>query len=233
MAQCKGRYADQELTFTNGREFYTEKRCSRKALDGELCKRCEKNEKIPFDPRHQLEQFQGKVGEEYFKKSVLYGSPWFLKKVERDNYEIAKDVLAIAKQAQRDAIYGTQMPRKKKEETPAAAPAPVPEVKPEVKAKKPRAPRKKKEETPTPPPPPAPEPTAPIAVESAEEPLEALEVIKISVTLKTINGKQVWYDSKKSKVYELKKDKSVGKYLGRFDSAEDKIADFPDSDVDV
>jgi len=235
MAQCKGRYADKELTFTNGREFYTEIRCLGKALTGDLCKKCVKNEHIPFNPRLQLDQFQGKVGEEYFKKSVLYGSPWYLKKVERDNYEVSQENLATAKQAQRDALYGTQMPRKKKEEAPApAAPAPKevkPEVKQEVKPKKPRAPRKKKEETP--PPPPAPEPTVPIAVESAEEPLEALEVIKIPVTLKTIHGKQVWYDSKKSKVYELKKDKTVGQYLGRFDSAEDKIVDFPDSDVDV
>jgi len=106
------------------------------------------------------------------------------------------------------------------------------------KPKKPRAPRKKKEEAP-PPPAPAPVPlppvtsVTPIAVESAEEPLEALDVIKIPVILKTIHGKQVWYDSKKSKVYEVKKDKGIGKYLGRFDSAKETIADFPDSDVDV
>lgn len=236
MSQCKGRYADKELTFSNGKPFYTERRCVGKVLEGDLCNRCKIKEKIPFDPPRQVEQFQGKVGEEYFKKSVLYGSPWFLKKVEQEDYEVSKEDLIVAKQAQRDAIYGTQMPRKKKETAPAPAPPVQTTPQPEIKPKKPRAPRKKKEEVapaPTPTPTPVPVDPTPIAVESAEEPLEALEVIKIPVTLKSIQGKQVWYDSKKSKVYEVKKDKSVGKYLGRFDSAEDKIVEFPDSDVDV
>jgi hypothetical protein len=231
MAQCKGRYADKELSFTNGRVFYTEKRCLGKALEEDLCKTCQKREKIPFDPPNQITQYQGKVGEEYFKKSVLYGSPWFLKKIQE--LEVSPIDLEIAKLAQREASMETQMPpRKKKEEVVAPVPAPAVQEKPQEKPKKPRAPRKKKEE-PVPPQPPVPAPTVPIAVESAEEPIEALEVVKIPVSLKTINGKQVWYDSKKSKVYELKKDKSVGRYLGRFDSAEDKIVEFPDSDVDV
>jgi hypothetical protein len=235
MAQCKGRYADKELSFTNSKVFYTERRCIGKATEDELCSRCCVKQKIPFNAPLQIDQFQGKVGEDYFKRSVLYGSPWFLRKTHDEGFEVSLQDLRLAKQAQREAVMGTQMPRKKKEDVPVAAQAsqvekPVPA---QEKPKKPRAPRKKKEEAP----PPAPSITvaAPIAlaVESAEEPLEALEVIKIPVTLKTIHGKQVWYDSKKSKVYEVKKDKSVGKYLGRFDSAEDKIADFPDSDVDV
>jgi len=233
MAQCKGRYADKEFFFTNGRSFYTEKRCLGKALEEmDLCKWCVKKEMIPFDPPNQLDQFQGKVGEDYFKRSILFGSPWFLKKVDLEEFAISQDNLTCAKQAQRDAIIGNQMPRKKKEDVVVvAAPVPAPAPKDE-KPKKPRVPRKKKDVV-VAPPPVAVTSTAPIAVESAEEPLEALDVIKIPVTLKTIHGKQVWYDSKKSKVYELKKDKSIGNYLGRFDSAEDKIVEFPDSDVDV
>jgi hypothetical protein len=231
MAQCKGRYADKELAFTNGKVFYTERRCLGKALEDDLCNRCIVKQKIPFDPPFQVDQFQGKVGDEYFKRSVLYGSPWFQKKTLVEGFEISQHDLKLAKQAQRDAMMGTQMPRKKKEEVavPAVA-APVQE-----KPKKPRAPRKKKEEASAPAPAPVVPPTtsSPIAVESAEEPLEALEVIKIPVTLKSINGKQVWYDSKKSKVYEVKKDQGVGQYLGRYDSAETKIVEFPDSDVDV
>ena len=237
MAQCKGRYADKELSFTNGKVFYTERRCIGKATEDELCTRCCVKQKIPFNAPLQIDQFQGKVGQEYFKRSVLYGSPWFLRKTQDEGFEVSLQDLRLAKQAQREAVMGTQMPRKKKEVVTAPlakqeekpAPAPAQEVKP----KKPRAPRKKKEEAPPPTPNVTIAASAPIAVESAEEPLEALEVIKIPVTLKTIHGKQVWYDSKKSKVYEVKKDKSVGKYLGRFDSAEDTIADFPDSDVDV
>lgn len=230
MTQCKARYADKELSFTNGRSFWTEKRCLGKALEEDLCKWCMKKEAAPFDPPNQLEQYQGKVGQAYFKKSVLYGSPWFLKKAELEDFEISPGDLNCAIQAQRDAIIGTQMPpRKKKDEIPTATP-PAKEEKP----KKPRAPRKKKEEAPVPAPIIVPtQTTTAIAVESSEEPLEALEVVKIPVTLKIVNGKQYWYDSKKSKVYEHKKDKGVGKYLGRFDSAEDTIVEFPDSDVDA
>jgi hypothetical protein len=230
MAQCKGRYADKELLFDNGRVFYTEKRCEEKAVKDDLCKWCHVKEMVPFDPQSQLDQFQGKVGEEYFKRSVLFGSPWFLKKAGLEGFEVSQEDLFLAKEAQRHAIMGTQMPRKKKEEAPTQVSTPQ-----EEKPKKPRAPRKKKEAVPAP----APAVSAPvvvvtpIAVESAEEPLEALEVIKIPVVLKTIGTKQVWYDSKKSKVYEVKKDKGIGQYLGRFDSAEEKIVEFPDSDVDV
>ena len=232
MAQCKGRYADKDLFFQNGRSFYTEKRCLGKALEDDLCKLCSRKQKIPFDPPNQLEQYQGKVGEEYFKKSVLYGSPWFLKKDGLEEYTISPEDLKTAKKAQRDAVCGTQMPRKKKEETVVAPVVSAPVQ--EEKVKKPRAPRKKKEvAAPVVPAVVAQAPSIAIAVESVEEPLEALEVVKIPVSLKTINGKQYWYDSKKSKVYELKKDKGVGSYLGRFDSAEDKVVEFPDSDVDV
>jgi hypothetical protein len=233
MAQCKGRYADKEISFTNGRSFWTEKRCLGKALDDDLCKWCVKKEQIPFDPPNQLEQYQGKVGQEYFKRSVLYGSPWFLKKNELEDFGVSPGDLKVAIQAQRDAIIGTQMPRKKKEDVVAPV-APVAPVTKEEPPKKPRAPRKKKEAE-APPAPVIVPPTmaTPIAVESSEEPLEALEVVKIPVVLKTVNGKQYWYESKKSKVYEHKKDKSVGNYLGRFDSAEDKIVEFPDSDVDA
>jgi hypothetical protein len=233
MAQCKGRYADKELFFKNGRSFWTEKRCLGKALEDDLCKWCVKKETVPFDPPNQLEQYQGKIGEEYFKRSVLYGAPWFLKKTELDEFEVSPGDLKLAIQAQRDAIIGTQMPRKKKEDVPPPA-APVAKDEP---PKKPRAPRKKKETAPVPAPVIVATATAtattPIAVESSEEPLEALEVVKIPVVLKTVNGKQYWYDSKKSKVYEHKKDKSVGNYLGRFDPAEDTIVEFPDSDVDA
>ena len=233
MTQCKARYADKEIFFKNGRSFWTEKRCLGKALEDDLCKWCVKKEIIPFDPPNQLEQYQGKVGQEYFKRSVLYGSPWFLKKAELEDFTISPGDLKVAIQAQRDAIIGTQMPpRKKKEDVASPAPVVAPATK-EEPPKKPRAPRKKKEAPPAPVIAPAATATTPIAVESSEDPLEALEVVKIPVSLKTIKGKQYWYDSKKSKVYEHKKDKGVGNYVGRFDSAEDTLVEFPDSDVDA
>lgn len=228
MSQCKGRYADKECYFKNGTLYYTEKRCLGKATgedseDPELCKWCIPKSKIPFESADQKFLYQGKVGEAYFKKSHLFGSPWFLRRNEHEDYTIEKEEFKLAKQAQREAIEGKQMPpRKKKEE--AAAPA---------EAKKPRAPRKPKVVAAPAPAPMNPSAPSPVAVETLEEPLEALEVVKIPVQLKTIGEKSYWYDSKKSKVYEKLKDQGIGKYLGRYHSAEDKVVDFPDSDVDV
>ena len=70
------------------------------------------------------------------------------------------------------------------------------------------------------------------AVEVAEEPLEAIEVIKIQLVPKTISDKSYWYDSTKDKVYEKTKDGAIGKYLGRYDSREQTLVSFPDSDVE-
>ena len=121
MSQCKGRYADKECHFQNGRIYYTEKRCTIKAAgkrcsDPELCIRCYKKSCEPFDSKKQSKGFQGKVGGEYFKRSYIFGSPWFLEKNEQKEYTISDEDFHQAKEAQRIAILGTQMPRKKKEE---------------------------------------------------------------------------------------------------------------------
>lgn len=251
MSQCKGRYADKECFFKNNKIYFTEKRClGTSSCEDDLCKNCSAKSTIPFDSKDQKNLYQGKVGEPYFARSHLFGSPWFLKRNNLEEYVISNEDYRIAKEAQRIAIEGNQMPRKKKEDEGNK----IKEVKPkQVKAKegkdekpketkpketkpketKPKEtkPRKKKEPvvastTPAPTP-------APVAVEVFEEPLEAFEVIKIPVISKTIQEKTVWYESKKNKVYEQKKDNGIGKYLGRYDSAEDKIVDFPDSDLDV
>jgi hypothetical protein len=70
------------------------------------------------------------------------------------------------------------------------------------------------------------------AVEVAETPLEAIEVIKIQLVPKVIGDKSYWLDSSKDKVYEKTKDGSIGKYLGRYDSHEQTLVSFPDSDVE-
>jgi hypothetical protein len=79
---------------------------------------------------------------------------------------------------------------------------------------------------------PVPIPQIAKAVEVAEEPLEAIEVIKIQLVPKIIADKSYWYDSSKDKVYEKPKDGTIGKYLGRYDSREQTVVSFPDSDVE-
>jgi len=80
----------------------------------------------------------------------------------------------------------------------------------------------------------APVPVATVAkaVEVAEEPLEAVEVIKIQLVPKIIADKSYWFDSSKDKVYEKQKDGTIGKYLGRYDSREQALVSFPDSDIE-
>ena len=70
----------------------------------------------------------------------------------------------------------------------------------------------------------------PKVYESPEEALEAIEVIKIPLQQKTIHDVVHGYEPTKQKVYERKKDGSIGVYQGRYNRAEDKIQSFPDSD---
>jgi hypothetical protein len=111
---------------------------------------------------------------------------------------------------------------------PVAAPTesvPVPSVEPFVQKKK-----TTKKATVAPSPLSAPHAPEPKVYESQEEALEAVEVIKIPLQQKTIHDVVHWYEPTKQKVYERKKDGSIGVYQGRYNRAEDKIQSFPDSD---
>ena len=114
----------------------------------------------------------------------------------------------------------TTAPRPQAEPTPVPAPATPVEPKPSPK------PKKVVKKTPVA------IPQVAKAVEVAEEPLEAVEVIKIQLVAKTIADKVYWYDSTKDKVYEKPSDGTIGKYLGRYDSREQTLVSFPDSDVE-
>ena len=113
--------------------------------------------------------------------------------------------------------------------TPATTPTPPPVhiPAPLVEPKQEPKPKKVVKKTPV-----APVAKVAKAIESPEPTLEAIEVIKIQLVSKIIADKSYWYDSTKDKIYEKSKDGSIGKYLGRYDSREQALVSFPDSDIE-
>jgi len=259
--QCKGRYTKEKngLKFPTKGFYFTEKRCGEIATQDELCNEClEKRKKtivkdeLNYTPKYQQYSFQGKVDEDYYENSWIYGSPRYLKWAGIDGNTLKPKELAVAEAAQRIARGTLEMKvkapkteakklgRPKKNGTvvstlsgpattsteippppPVAAPAPPVQSKPTPK------PKKVVKKTV-----PVPIPQIAKAVEVAEEPLEAVEVIKIQLLPKIIADKSYWYDSSKDKVYEKPKDGTIGKYLGRYDSREQALVSFPDSDIE-
>jgi hypothetical protein len=262
--QCKGRYTKEKngLKFPTKGFYFTEKRCGEIATQDELCNEClEKRKKtivkdeLNYTPKYQQYSFQGKVDEDYYENSWIYGSPRYLKWAGIDGNTLKPKELAVAEAAQRIARGTLEMKvkvpnteakkggRSKKNGTvvstlpgPAATtteistPPPVPVAAAPVVEQKPKpTPKPKKVVKKTVP---VPIPQIAKAVEVAEEPLEAIEVIKIQLVPKIIADKSYWYDSSKDKVYDKPKDGMIGKYLGRYDSREQALVSFPDSDVE-
>lgn len=259
--QCKGRYTKEkkEIPFPTKSGYFTERRCGEIATEDELCEQCIEKRKLTivkdglnYTPKNQQCQYLGKVDEPYYENCWLFGSPRYLKFAGLEGNAPSGGDLTKAETAQRIARGNLEMKVKvepKKEAKKAGRPKKNGTV-----VSSPTGPTGPTA-TPTPPsilapapslePKPAPKPkkvvkkTAPVAVpqvakavEVAEEPLEAIEVIKIQLVPKIIADKSYWYDSTKDKVYEKPKDGTIGKYLGRYDSREQALVSFPDSDIE-
>ena len=247
-SQCLGRKTNECLKFGDGHYFYTEKRCTKKT-ETILCKICEKS---CLEKDHKN---NGSMTEPLPPLSHIYGSPWY--DLKRSVYGDPSSVdMAKAKKAQDEAraavvaaITGqthVQTVEKKKRtfkvaqvqvqvQVPVTATAtvavpavvseivavPVPVITvPVVKAK--RQPKKVIVQT---------QPTIqPLATESVEPPLQDLHCITISVRKIEHNGRKYYLNSDKDKLYTVMPDGGVGKYCGRLDKENDRIADFPDSD---
>lgn len=82
-------------------------------------------------------------------------------------------------------------------------------------------------------------PTAPVqvptaAIESTQDPLEGLEVIRIRVKKMEYDGTEYYLDSNKLKLYSLGSDKRPSAYVGRWDPRNEAIdREFPDSDAEA
>ena len=112
---------------------------------------------------------------------------------------------------------------------PAPVPVPPPPPAPAPSAPKKRGPKRAGSGggggAPAPAPSPAPTPVAILPVGTKPDPVE--DVIRVQVIKKHIDGRDLYYESGKGKVYDLK-----FRYLGRLDRAAGKITSFPDSDAE-
>lgn len=228
-SRCLGRRTNERLLFGDGKHyFYTEERCKRKTA-GSLCTVC--------DGGAALEH--GIVSEGIPPLSHIYGSAWY--DLKRTVYgDPSSQDMAKAKKAQGDAsvdantiaskpeVIATATPtpsstEKKKRTFKIAAPTTaiaVTETPVPVKVK--RQPKKvvtAQIQT-----------VSPLATESTEPPLQDLPCIVISVRRYEHNGRKYYLNSDKDKLYTVQPDGGVGKYCGRLDRENDRIADFPDSD---
>ena len=240
-SQCLGRRTNERLKFGDRLHFfYTETRCTKEpeTTGGKLCKKCMN------DSLKKNHENNGVISEPLPPLSHIYGSPWYdLKRTvygnpSSEDMAKAKKVQDDAKAAIIAAITGPKTEEKKEKKrtfkvaliAPVAAPviavpapviaaAPAPVAVP-VKAK--RQPKKvavQIQET-----------VQPLATESVEPPLQDLNCITITVRKIEHNGRKYYLNSDKDKLYTVMPDGGVGKYCGRLDKENDRIADFPDSD---
>jgi len=229
-SQCLGRRTNERLLFGDGKHyFYTEERCKRKTAGG-LCSVC--------DGGAALEH--GIVSEGIPPLSHIYGSAWYdLKRTVYGNpssqdmakakkaQEVSSPVISpvtssaetasptkpVKKRTFKVAATATEVAAAALTEMAAPVAAPV-------KAK--RQPKKVVQAQP--------QEIQPLATESTEPPLQDLPCITISVRKIDHNGRKYYLNSEKDKLYTVQPDGGVGKYCGRLDRENDRIADFPDSD---
>ena len=235
-SQCLGRLTGEKLHFGDGHCFLTEKRCKKMTM-GRLCNKCINREPIKKGKKPGNDD-HGIVTEEIPPLSHIYGSQWYNLNLTSNGNPSSED-MAKAKKAQEEAradIIAAVSAKAVKKRTfkvaataPEAVAAPVqaavqaPEAAPVtqvVKAK--RQPKKIAVQTQ--------ETVKPLATESVEPPLHDLNCITITVRKIEHNGRKYYLNSDKDKLYTVMPDGGVGKYCGRLDRENDRIAEFPDSD---
>ena len=208
---------------------------------GRLCNKCINREPIKKGKKPGNDD-HGIVTEEIPPLSHIYGSQWYNLNLTSNGNPSSED-MAKAKKAQEEAradIIAAVSAKAVKKRTfkvaataPEAVAAPIPAPEPlqapepvqapvtqVVKAK--RQPKKiavQPQET-----------VKPLATESVEPPLHDLNCITITVRKIEHNGRKYYLNSDKDKLYTVMPDGGVGKYCGRLDRENDRIADFPDSD---
>ena len=229
-SQCLGRLTGEKLHFGDGHCFLTEKRCKKMTM-GRLCNKCINREPIKKGKKPGNDD-HGVVTEEIPPLSHIYGSQWYNLNLTSNGNPSSED-MAKAKKAQEEAradIIAAVSAKAVKKRTfkvaatvaaPVQAPEPVQaQVTQVVKAK--RQPKKIAVQTQ--------ETVKPLATESVEPPLHDLNCITITVRKIEHNGRKYYLNSDKDKLYTVMPDGGVGKYCGRLDRENDRIADFPDSD---
>jgi len=244
MSQCLGRLVKDTvgvglLSFEDGSVFHIPYRCERVTRNGDLCENCSERERKTIEKVRGItgttikgmlpSYLNGRVTEPIPFWSRLYDGAWFRLKIEAGS-RVSDSVMAKAKKAVAVAYEGVTtvepqpMPgsRKIKSKKVADAPvAPTPVVSTPV-APAPVAPpaplskTKKRVIKPT--------STQPVAIIATKE-LPVEDTKEIHVRRIEVDGRELYFDSQKEKLYDLK-----FKYIGRLKN--DAIVPFPDSDAD-
>ena len=257
---CKKRITNQDLLlrFGDGKHrFYLESVCAEPTVEGNLCAYCSR---VVAQTRTQdVKTFpHGLVTGEYPPDSHIFDSPWYHKKVKAYGEPLKQDV-DLAMEAQTRAKAGRKTKAVKdlavtddtvKKETAAVVETEVKVAKPrgrkpkattegaEEKPKKPRAKKAALEE-------PKQEvvkedtnvvtaiPAEVTHVESMDDPIVVREIIKVSLKPFSHDGSNYWRDVEREKLYKRSKDGKRGEYVGRWDSAQQRLVrEAPDSDAD-
>ena len=212
---CKARKCRerQDVRFPLKSGYFTELRCEKWAAgtgkDSELCEDCQEKARLPFTPKYQQNQYQGKIDEPYFPGSWIFGSDRFLEYNAKPGNTIPAEDYARAEELQRIARTGSEM---KKKAEPKIIPSADAKPKPKLKTKSSETVISE----------PKREPknvvihsirTPPKGVELLEEPLEAMEVIRVKLKKVLVDEKPFWRDSKHN-LYEWKQENGVGQRQG-------------------
>jgi hypothetical protein len=213
--QCKGRYCKEarEIKFPLISGYFTEQRCKNKAsenpIDKELCDKCTEQKKAGFRCKNQQSYYQGKIDEPYFENSWLFGSPRYLKYIAFPGNTPPAEALNAAEEAQRTAREGGQMKdgaiaegQKKPGRPPGSKSATNKLI---------QSTPKKTVHT-----------VKSVAVESTEEPIEALEVVKVSLKPFVFKGTKYWHDEDNNLFYDASEEK-IGTLIGRWNPSEEKL----------
>jgi hypothetical protein len=231
-SQCLGRLVRDTrgvglLSFVEGGVFHIPFRCDSITRTGDLCAGCVEKERKTAEKVRGItgttiqgmlpSYLNGRVTEPIPFWSRLYDGAWYRLKIEA-GCTVSEDVMARAKKAAEVAYEGVA----------TVPPQPMPG---KVRAKKAAAPAPA---TPVAPPTPLPVQKArripikeskPVAtLETEELPVESIE--EVHVRCIEIDGRSLYLDPRKEKVYDLK-----FKYLGRLKDGQ--IHSFPDSDADL
>jgi hypothetical protein len=229
------------LEFEQGGLFHVPLRCGNFSGRGDLCDSCLKREEKTREKVAKITGttiegmhpalLMGRVTEPIPFWSRIYDGAWFRLKIE-GGYTLSKEVMAKAKKAAEVAYKDVEtvapqpMPTKrgagakKKVLAPVVAAAPAAPLAPVVaEAPKPPAKKATKRATVVVAPPVA-------TVNTSESPLPVEEVFHVKIRKQEVDGRALYLDPQKNKLYDLKLN-----YIGRLKDG--AIVSFPDSDAEA
>lgn len=240
--QCLGRLVRDTrgtglLSFEDGTMFHIPIRCSTMTRNGDICESCSEKERKTIEKVRGItgttikgmlpSYLNGRVTDPIPFWSRLYDGAWFRLKLA-SGCTLSEEVMAKAKKATAIAYEGVEvvepqpMPggRKIKSKKPvapvAATPVPVAATPSATPSAQPKLIKKRQ---------PKALGSAPVATLAATT-VTVEDVYTIHVRRIELDGRSLYLDPKKEKLYDLK-----FKYLGRLKN--DAIVDFPDSDADI